>query len=185
MIYLLDAETDIAQAQRDDQVEAQADIDLFTFWGLLGNGLTTIHLLDQIMVISSKKDFSFIANSPNATFRYVQYPNSFRATLDQLANEAYNTFLTANSNMNAVQLNMQQIPGHVKTALKLLATAPFILLEKLLPLSLNHIERIGRKCSTLTATTHNRFADVQSLIGRCSLTDSKGPQILLQGKSLR
>ena len=165
-----DAEIDLVQAQRNDQYEAQAEIDLFTFLGLLGNGPTTINLLGQIMVISSKKDFSFIVNSPNATFKYVQYPNSFRATLVQLANEAYNTFLTANSNMNAVQLNMQQIPGHVKTALKLLATAPFALLEKLLPLSLNHIERIGRECSTLSGTTHNKFADVQFLIGRCSFS---------------
>ncbi len=118
------------------------------------------------MVISSKKDFSFRANLPNATFAYVKYPDSFRATLIQLANEAYNTFLAAHSNMNAIQLNMKQIPGHVKTALKLLASAPIALLEKLLPLSLNNIERIGVECSTLSTNTHNKFADVQFLIGR-------------------
>ncbi|CAF4304561.1 unnamed protein product [Rotaria sordida] len=101
---------------------------------------------------------------PNATFSYVKYPDSFRATLIQLTNEAYNTFLSAHSNMNEIQLNMQQIPGHVKTALKLLATAPFPLLEKLLPLSLNNIERIGMECSNLSSITHNKFADVQLLI---------------------
>ncbi|CAF1271198.1 unnamed protein product [Rotaria sordida] len=158
-------ESDLQQAQRDDQLEAQGDIDLFTFIGLLGNGPTTINFLGQIMVISSKKDFSFRASMPNATFSYVKYPDSFRATLIQLTNEAYNTFLSAHSNMNEIQLNMQQIPGHVKTALKLLATAPFPLLEKLLPLSLNNIERIGMECSNLSSITHNKFADVQLLIG--------------------
>ncbi|CAF1396585.1 unnamed protein product [Rotaria sordida] len=160
-----DLESDLQQAQRDDQLEAQGDIDLFTFIGLLGNGPTTINFLGQIMVISSKKDFSFRASMPNATFSYVKYPDSFRATLIQLTNEAYNTFLSAHSNMNEIQLNMQQIPGHVKTALKLLATAPFPLLEKLLPLSLNNIERIGMECSNLSSITHNKFADVQLLIG--------------------
>ncbi|CAF4117340.1 unnamed protein product [Rotaria sordida] len=160
-----DLESDLQQAQRDDQLEAQGDIDLFTFIGLLGNGPTTINFLGQIMVISSKKDFSFRASMPNATFSYVKYPDSFRATLIQLTNEVYNTFLSAHSNMNEIQLNMQQIPGHVKTALKLLATAPFPLLEKLLPLSLNNIERIGMECSNLSSITHNKFADVQLLIG--------------------
>lgn len=155
----------LQQVEQDDQLQSQSDIDLFTFVGLLGNGPSTINLLGQIMVISSKKDFSFRTNLPNATFVYVKYPDSFRATLIQLANEAYNTFLTAHSNMNAIQLNMKQIPGHVKTALKLLASAPMVLLEKLLPLSLNNIERIGIECSNLSATTHNKFADVQFLIG--------------------
>ncbi len=152
--------------EKDDQLESQSDIDLFTFVGLLGNGPITINLLGQIMVISSKKDFSFRSHLANVTFSYVKYPESFRATLIQLANEAYNTFLAAHSNMNEIQLNMKQIPGHVKTALKLLASAPFALLQKLLPLSLNNIERIGIECSNLSASTHNKFADVQFLIGK-------------------
>ncbi|CAF2625322.1 unnamed protein product [Rotaria sp. Silwood2] len=117
------------------------------------------------MVISSKKDFSFRTHLPNGTFNYVKYPDSFKATLIQLANEAYNAFLSAHSNMNEIQLNMQQIPGHVKTALKLLIAAPFSMLERLLPLSLNNIERIGFECSNLSYTTHNKFANVQLLIG--------------------
>ncbi|CAF4272136.1 unnamed protein product [Rotaria sp. Silwood2] len=120
------------------------------------------------MVISSKKDFSFRTHLPNGTFNYVKYPDSFKATLIQLANEAYNAFLSAHSNMNEIQLNMQQIPGHVKTALKLLIAAPFSMLERLLPLSLNNIERIGFECSNLSYTTHNKFANVQLLIGEIS-----------------
>ncbi|CAF3440395.1 unnamed protein product [Rotaria socialis] len=156
---------DLQETERNDQLEIQGDIDLFTFLGLLGNGPITINLLGQIMVISSKKDFSFQAHLPNGTFKYVKYPDSFKATLIQLANEAYYAFLSAHSNMNEIQLNMQQIPGHVKTALKLLITAPFPMLERLLPLSLNNIERIGFECSNLSYATHNKFADVQLLIG--------------------
>ncbi len=118
------------------------------------------------MVLSSKKDFSFLATSPNYNFTYMKHPGSFRATLAQIANEAYGAFLSAHSNMDQIQLFMQQIPGYVKTALKLLATSPFSILEKALPTQLNNIDRLGTNCSDLSLITYNKFANVELLLGK-------------------
>jgi len=118
------------------------------------------------MVLSSKKDFSFLATSPNYNFTYMKHPGSFRATLAQIANEAYGAFLSAHSNMDQIQLYMQQIPGYVKTALKLLATSPFPILEKALPTQLNNIDRLGTNCSDLSLITYNKFANVELLLGK-------------------
>ena len=122
-------------------------------------------VMGQIMVLSSKKDFSFKVTSPDYNFKYMKHPGSFRATLAQIANAAYSSFLSAHSNMDQIQLYMQQIPGYVKTALKSLATAPFSMLEKMLPVSLNNIDRLGTECSELSLITHNKFADVELLLG--------------------
>ncbi|CAF4001736.1 unnamed protein product [Adineta steineri] len=95
----------------------------------------------------------------------MKHPGSFRATLSQIANEAYGAFLSAHSNMDQIQLYMQQIPGYVKTALKLLTTAPYSMLQKMLPTSLNNIDRLGTECSDLSLITYNKFADVELLLG--------------------
>jgi hypothetical protein len=50
------------------------------------SGPMTVNLLGQLMVVSSKLDFSFIDFSPNYQFVYMRYPQSFRATLTQIAN---------------------------------------------------------------------------------------------------
>jgi hypothetical protein len=148
----------------------------FLFLGLLGNGPTAINLLGQVMVLSSKKDFSFVEKLPDRTYKYVRYPTSFRATLVQIVNEAYMAFLVAHSNMDQIQLYMQQIPGHIKTALKLLATAPFSLLEKLLPLSLNNIEHAGAECANLSLTTYNKFVDLILILGKLNHSVEKNDE---------
>lgn len=163
---ILDYLQDLLSAERDDQLESQSEIDTFNFLGLLGNGPATINLLGQIMVLSSKKDFSFLVTSPNYNFTYMNHPGSFRATLAQIANEAYGAFLSAHSNMDQIQLYMQQIPGYVKTALKLLSTAPFSILEQLLPVSLNNIDRLGTESADLSLMTYNKFAEVELLLSK-------------------
>jgi hypothetical protein len=49
-------------------------------------GPMTVNLLGQLMVVSSKLDFSFIDISPDYKFTYMKFPQSFRATLTQIAN---------------------------------------------------------------------------------------------------
>ena len=50
------------------------------------SGPSTVNLLGQLMVVSSKLDFSFRDYQPDHKFIYMRYPNSFRATLTQIAN---------------------------------------------------------------------------------------------------
>ena len=58
------------------------------------SGPSTVNLLGQLMVVSSKLDFSFRDYQPDYQFVYMRYPNSFRATLTQIANGKKNTSLT-------------------------------------------------------------------------------------------
>ena len=55
------------------------------------SGPSTVNLLGQLMVVSSKLDFSFRDYQPDYQFVYMRYPNSFRATLTQIANGKKNT----------------------------------------------------------------------------------------------
>lgn len=49
-------------------------------------GPATVNLLGQVMVVSSRLDFSFVDTVPNHKYVFMQYPQSFRATLVQIAN---------------------------------------------------------------------------------------------------
>ena len=53
---------------------------------LIISGPMTVNLLGQLMVVSSKLDFSFIDSLSNYQFVFMKYPQSFRATLTQIAN---------------------------------------------------------------------------------------------------
>jgi hypothetical protein len=49
-------------------------------------GPVVINLLGQVMVISTKRDFSLHHPTNNYQFQYIRRPESFRATLVQIAN---------------------------------------------------------------------------------------------------
>ncbi|CAF3992404.1 unnamed protein product [Rotaria magnacalcarata] len=95
----------------------------------------------------------------------MRHPQSFRATLIQIANDGYDAFSQAHSSMNQIQIYMSLIPGHVKTSLRILVSASPRLLERLLVPSLSNIDRIGRECSRLASNTHDQFVNVMQLLG--------------------
>ncbi|CAF0873597.1 unnamed protein product [Adineta ricciae] len=125
----------------------------------------TIQLLGELLIVSSVKDVSFRAFSPDRQFIYIRNPNSFRATLLQISFAGYHAFLSGHSTMNTIQLRMIQIPKHIKTALKLLAANyPRRMLNRLLPQVLNNIEETGKECVTITNATSNQFSQVMLLV---------------------
>ncbi|CAF3941528.1 unnamed protein product [Rotaria sp. Silwood1] len=126
----------------------------------------TIQLLGQLLVVSSKIDVSFQKFSPNRTYKYIRNSQSLRATLVQISNDGYQAFLSAHSAMNSIQLNMLQIPKHIKTALKLLAgNFPTSVLKKLLPQVLQNLEDTGNECVELSNNTRHEFLQVMLLLG--------------------
>ncbi|CAF1265140.1 unnamed protein product [Rotaria magnacalcarata] len=131
------------------------------------HGPMTVNLLGQLMVVSSKLDFSFLEYNSNLTFIYMRYPSSFRATLTQITNEGWEAFLAAHMNMNRIQQSMQYIPKHVQLALDVLASrrATTNIISRLLPSTLKEIERLGKSCVTWANNTHNTFLSVMNLIG--------------------
>ncbi|CAF0800080.1 unnamed protein product [Didymodactylos carnosus] len=148
----------------DTQLSRQSVIDQ-PWEEMIISGPISISLLGQVLVISSKRDFSLEENRPEGGFKYIRYPKSFRATLTQISNEGWSAFMEAHSNMNKIQLYMQQIPNHIKTSLKLIATGTPRLLGNLLPLSLRNIAKIGDECVNISKATHDKFADIMGLLG--------------------
>ncbi|CAF1276891.1 unnamed protein product [Didymodactylos carnosus] len=148
----------------DKQLIHQSEIDM-PWQKFIVSGPVGVNLLGQLMVLSTKLDFSFRDSAPNYTYRYVRHPNSFRATLVQIANDGWKAFLQAHTNMNKIQLYMQLIPGHVNTSLKLLMFPSTRLLERLLPKTLNTIEHIGKACVQLAIATEAKFKNTLDLLG--------------------
>jgi len=48
-----------------------------------------INLLGQVMVVASAVDVSFAKYSPGRVYKYIKYPESFRATLLQVGNGTF------------------------------------------------------------------------------------------------
>ncbi|CAF1139648.1 unnamed protein product, partial [Didymodactylos carnosus] len=69
----------------DDQILSQSETDE-KWHELLAPGPVAINLLGQLMILSSKLDFSFRDSAPDHKFVYIKYPQSFRATLVQISN---------------------------------------------------------------------------------------------------
>ena len=51
-----------------------------------------IALLGQLMLMSTEKDFSLKKREPKDGFKYMQYPESFRASLVQVCNAGWTAF---------------------------------------------------------------------------------------------
>ena len=80
--------------------------------------------------------------------------------------EGYRAFLGAHSSMNQIQSYMKQIPQHVETVKKILSSkASPRLVSRMLPRSVNNIERIGNTCVTLAKGAERSFVVVLDLIG--------------------
>ncbi|CAF1181434.1 unnamed protein product [Didymodactylos carnosus] len=147
----------------DDQLIGQPEID--EQWeDLVVAGPVAVNYVGHLMVLASKRDFPFEPNNSNYSYQYIRYPQSFRATLVQLSSEMYNTFLNAHNSMDRIQLNMEQIPRHVNTTVKLLLMAPLPLIQTLLPLSIENIQRITIDCTKLANSTLDKFLYLNKLL---------------------
>ncbi|CAF1593654.1 unnamed protein product, partial [Didymodactylos carnosus] len=147
----------------DDQLIGQSEIDQ-QWEDLVVSGPLVINYIGNLMVIASKRDFPFKPQNVNHVYKYIRYPQSFRTTFIQLANDMYNAFLVAHTSMDRIQLNMEQVPRHIKTTLKLLTTAPPTLISSLLPLSISSIEHIATNCALLANSTVAKFTYLKDVL---------------------
>ncbi|CAF1296029.1 unnamed protein product [Didymodactylos carnosus] len=152
------------QQETDEQVLSQTDID-YPWQQLISAGPVAINVLGQLIVLSTKIDFSLKESVGDYKFKYIRNPQSYRGTLIQIANDGWEAFNQAHSSMNTIQLYMAQIPGHVKTSFQILMQASPRLIKNLLVPSLNSIDGIGKECSRLASNTHDSFVNVMQLLG--------------------
>ncbi|CAF1063133.1 unnamed protein product [Rotaria sordida] len=79
------------------------------------SGPIVVNYMGNLMVLASKDDFAF-QSPPGYVYRFIRYPNSFRATLAQVSSDMYNALMGAHNSMDRIQLAIQQVPTHSITA---------------------------------------------------------------------
>uniref|UniRef100_A0A3B1K1X1 Uncharacterized protein n=1 Tax=Astyanax mexicanus TaxID=7994 RepID=A0A3B1K1X1_ASTMX len=65
-------------------------------------------------------DFSINKNPPKDGYKYIRYPDSFRACLMQVCNSGWGAFNEAHKNMDQIRLHTMTVPDHMKSAVKIL-----------------------------------------------------------------
>ena len=158
----------VSRAQPSNLFDANVDETLTTSpnieneWEeMMVGGPLSINYMSSVMAIASKKDFSL---SSNFTFSLVQYPNSFRTTLVQVANDMYKALYGAHTGMDRIQVNLRQIPGQLKTALKLITQATPTMIKAMLPRTLTNIGQYANESAAVANSTLRRFDALQDLL---------------------
>ncbi|XP_051784936.1 uncharacterized protein LOC114653829 isoform X4 [Erpetoichthys calabaricus] len=127
-------------------------------------GPLSIAILGELVFISSNDDFSINKNPPKGGFKYIRYPDSFRACLMQVSNNGWMAFNEAHKNMDQIRLHSDNVPSYMKMAVKTLMQGNPDIVEALLPAQLKNIDGIATECTRLAETTEKKFMDVILLI---------------------
>lgn len=135
-----------------------------------------IAILGELLLISTDTDFSMEENSPADGFKLLKYPSSFRACLVQITNEGWTTFSTAHTNMDQIRLLCRNVDVHVKNAVTFLLQGTPNEIEKILPMSLNKIQKVADDCLQLVNEVEEGFVGLMSLIAELleASTNTKG-----------
>ncbi|KAG7326014.1 hypothetical protein KOW79_010939 [Hemibagrus wyckioides] len=124
----------------------------------------SIAILGELVFISSKTDFSINKNPPKGGYKFIRYPDSFRACLMQVCNSGWWAFNEAHKNMDQIRLHTMAVPDYMKTAVKILFHDNDEVVEGHLPDQLENIRVIADDCLELASSTEKRFTDVINII---------------------
>ncbi|KAK3505847.1 hypothetical protein QTP70_003827, partial [Hemibagrus guttatus] len=124
----------------------------------------SIAILGELVFISSKTDFSINKNPPKGDYKFIRYPESFRACLMQVCNSGWWAFNEAHKNMDQIRLHTMAVPDYMKTAVKILFQGNDEVVEAQLPDQLENIRVVADDCLELATSTERRFEDVINII---------------------
>ncbi|XP_026765982.3 uncharacterized protein LOC113524063 [Pangasianodon hypophthalmus] len=124
----------------------------------------SIAILGELVFISSTRDFSINKNPPKDGYKYIKYPDSFRACLMQVCNSGWWAFNEAHKNMDQIRLHTMAVPDYMKVAVKILFQDNDEVVEAHLPDQLENIRVIADDCLELANATEKRFTDVINII---------------------
>uniref|UniRef100_A0A3P9HTR4 Uncharacterized protein n=1 Tax=Oryzias latipes TaxID=8090 RepID=A0A3P9HTR4_ORYLA len=124
----------------------------------------SIAIMGELVFISSATDFSINKNPPKAGFKFIKYPDSFRACLMQICNSAWHAFNLAHKNMDQIRIYTFNVPAYMKAAVKILFQENDKIVETLLPNQLENIRSIADQCVVLAESVEKKYADVINLI---------------------
>ncbi|KAI4880737.1 hypothetical protein NFI96_009417, partial [Prochilodus magdalenae] len=108
--------------------------------------------------------FSINKNPPKDGYKFIRYPDSFRACLMQVCNSGWCAFNEAHKNMDQIRLHTMAVPEYMKTAVKILFQGNDEVVEAHLSDQLENIRVIADDCLALADTTEKRFTDVINII---------------------
>ncbi|XP_055351493.1 uncharacterized protein LOC129597830 [Paramacrobiotus metropolitanus] len=134
----------------------------------LGPAPVSIALMGQLLVICSKTDISLAERPPVGGYRFIRYPSSLRASLVQLANDAWDAFHDAFRTMSFLQSEMQQLPVHLRTVVRVLKTAPLSIMSNMTGISLKLIRSSGEQAALRARGTADKFGMIMNLTGEIS-----------------
>ena len=147
---------------------------------------STVYLIGQLTILSSKLDFSYHEYSPNKVYKYMNRPESFRGTVAQIQNgrffilvfidffnenlflyfpDAYDAFISAQHNMNAIRDRMGDLPRQVNRLLGFIPRAHISrMVRRLMPKTIAGIEKSANDCIVFANETRDAFGNVQKLL---------------------
>ncbi len=124
----------------------------------------SIAIMGELVFISSSTDFSINKNPPKDGYKFIKYPDSFRACLMQVCNSGWWAFNEAHTSMDQIRLHTAQVPDYMKNAVKILFQGDDEVLKAHLPNQLDNIRVIADECLNLSDATEKRFSDVIKII---------------------
>lgn len=136
----------------------------FNWEHLLSPAPLSVSVLGDLMVLSSvAQDFSLEKGRPKNGFKYMEWPKSFRATLVQISNTGYTTFLKAHTNMDQIRLHTMAVPAQMKEATTILFSRNPAVIEKFISLPLQRVLSSSQSCVTLSQDVVDGFESLISL----------------------
>ncbi|XP_024140404.1 uncharacterized protein LOC112154046 [Oryzias melastigma] len=124
----------------------------------------SIAIMGELVFISSNTDFSINKNPPEDGFKYIKYPDSFRACLMQVCNSGWQAFNLAHKNMDQIRIHTASVPDYMKSVVKILFQGDDETVENFLPNQLKNIPTIADECVELADGVKKLYNDVISLI---------------------
>uniref|UniRef100_A0A672M512 Uncharacterized protein n=1 Tax=Sinocyclocheilus grahami TaxID=75366 RepID=A0A672M512_SINGR len=124
----------------------------------------SIAILGELVFISSSTDFSINKNPPKDGYKFIKYPDSFRACLMQVCNSGWWAFNEAHTSMDQIRLHTAQVPDYMKTTVKILFQDNDEVVKAHLPDQLDNIRVIADECLKLSDATEKRFTEVIKII---------------------
>ncbi|XP_039213038.1 uncharacterized protein LOC120314233 isoform X2 [Crotalus tigris] len=150
-------------------------------------GPISIALLGELACIAAGEgDFAINLAPPEGGYKYMRYPDSFRASLMQVSNSGWHAFSIAHKNMDGIRLLSMSVPEQIKMVMKTLFQGDLTLIDALLPGQLSSLKSIANECSSLAKAVDNKFNDVicltEELLEVCMSSKSQYEQGLTQTK---
>lgn len=136
----------------------------------------SVAILGQLMAIATTIDFSIAKNEPRNGFKFVKYPDSFRACLVQISTSGCDAFTNAHTNMDQIRLYTMQFQGNVKDLVKVVLKGSPEDKMTIAPIFLEEIKKQANKCLELATKTQSDFSKLTELLVEVSLaaTAAKG-----------